>query len=581
MKKIIVLIGNIILPMFFLQAQAQVIKSKSTIKAYSQVAAQQTSAAANASSATTNVNSAAATTASTNGFAASLLYTKTKKVGKTTTLSITKRTPDYKTKPTVSNVLNADNEEVSPTNPRVVCKTEVRKFTAENMNQDIVDPSAMSLIKLGGVFSLENMQSGNYNCINASRSPIKILLRDASQNAILVDNPDATSLQQALDRVRNIPFSAAPSGLGSFLSTTQVTSRESLDIAAGLSFSGFGFDASNKFNYNSNSSTNKFLLSYTSANYIAEAQPLSAGALFSTPDAYSTFTPVYVSQITYGTKLLVFFEENISEEEIKNKFEASYGPVKGNLDIEVKNRLANTNFKIYLYGSSEGLFTVTGYEDMLTKVNELLTRVAIGNKTNPIQMGQPISYQLKFMDGDIAVTSAKVEDIPQKICGPNPEMPLDLEVNMDGLQLDGGVFFGWLDAQVVDASGNDKGIKGFWIKNREDDYYQSTPANPSSPMISQTYSLIDKSTRDNGYLRIWYRVQNRDIGGTDVRLSYLNTVDVDYALNPIRGGWKGNYIDVPLKEILAVRPGEKMQIKRTIQNGSKAVTMSFSAKFKF
>jgi Thiol-activated cytolysin len=511
-----------------------------------------------------------------------LLNTVSKKVGKTTTVYITKRTPDYKPRPTGSNVVSASDEEVQQDN-RFVCRNEVRKFTAENMTQDIMTPEATALIKLGAVYGLQNIQSGNYKTLSIDRSPINVFLRDASQNTELVSNPTDLALQQALDRVRNIPFSSTPSGLGSFLTSTQVTSRESLDIAAGLSFSGFGFDASNKFNYNSSSSTNKFLLNYTSASYIAEVKPITDGAFFTNAAAYSSITPVYVSKITYGVKLLVFFEENISEDELKNKFEFSGYGVKADLGVEVKNRMANTTFKIYLYGANEALFTVSGYDNMIAKVNELLGKIATNNKRMPIEMGQPISYQLNFMDGDIAVTSAKVEDIPQRICGPNPNMPLDLEVSLDGLQLDGGVFFGWLDAQVVNGAGQDMGAKPFWIKNREDDYYQSTTANAQSPMVVQSFPQIDRDTRNNGFLRLWYRVQNRDRGGTDVRLSYLNTAVVDLAPNPIpaRGGWAGNYIDVPLKEIIPLKPGERKEMKYTIQNGGNLVTFTYSAKFKF
>lgn len=513
------------------------------------------------------------------------LNSLSKKVGNNTTLTITKRSADWKPKASNNVVLSATNDEVNPSNVQQVCRTETHRYTAENLDQDIMNPNALGLIKLGGVYSLENMQSGNYNTITTNRAPINIYITNAAQRAKLVTNPDILSLQAALDYVRAIPYPVSPSSLGQFLESTQVTNTESLDMAAGLSYSGFGFNGNDKFQYDSKNTTNKFLLNYTAANYIAYAEPISSGALFTNPNQLNNFTPVYISQIVYGSRLLVYFEENVSQDEVKNGFSASYtgaiGSINASLDMDVQNRMKKTTFKIYLFGSNDQLFIETGLDAMLARVNTLLGQLSIGTKKSPLQMGQPISYQLKYMDGDIAVTSCKVEDIPQKICGPNPLMPLDLQVDMDGLNLEGGVMFGWLDAEVVNGNGGSISIKPVWIKDRNDDYWQSTIAVPSKPMVQMTFDKIDKPTRDFGALRIWYRVQNRDIGGTDVRLKYLNDNVVDRATNGLHGSWQGNFVDIPLNKIMAVKPGETQTNVITIQSGSKKMEMTFSSQFKY
>ena len=486
-----------------------------------------------------------------------LLNNYSKKIG-TTTFTISKKTPDKKERISENKLVSASAEEVDPTDKHRVCRSETRRYTAETMTQEVLTPEAINNLKLGGVYSLENMQSGNYNAIYTDRLPINISL-DQGTSSILVENPSETSLREALNKVKAIPFPATPTSFGSFLSTTQVTSEESLNAAANVSYSGFGFNAAYQFKYNKSSSSHKFLLTYVNPTYTAVAEPANNNRLFFKDNNLNTDQSlVYISQITYGIKLMVYFEGNVNIEDINNKLEAGGYGAKGSLETEYKNRLSKTIFKIFLYGSNETLRTVKGYDDMLANVDELLKNISIKGKKIPLELGQPLSYQLRFMDGDVAVTSCKVEDIPQKICGPNPIMPLDLEINLASY-LHGG--FG-IDGNIKAA-----------LRIGDNEFYNtplySVPSQArigrnaddiTGPVSSITIPSVSKEARDNGVLRL-YGIWNSN---GDYYMSGVNLATGPFLKNIY-------YKDIPLKSILEGTPGNPVEIKMEFRGKNKVL----------
>ena len=496
---------------------------------------------------------------------AALITTYSKKNGNTT-LTLYKASPDKTTKQAVNKVMSSSDEIAEG---KMICRTETRRYTAETMNQDILNPDAIANLRLGGVYSLEKMQAGNYISVNTNRLATNVYLSNASQNAITVANPDELSLQQALDKVKYIPYPVTPSGASAFISTTQVTSAECLNVAANLSYSGFGFNASAEFKYNKDEKKNKFLLSYVNPTYTAFATPTQQGMFFGDPTLNTDNSYVYINQITYGVKLMVYFEENVSAEEINGKLEAGGWGFKGGFETEVKNRMQSTNFKIYLYGSSEPLFVVVnGYDEMIRKVNQLLKDISIKNQIYPLQMGQPISYQLRFLDGGIAITSCRVEDIPQQICGPNPNIGLDLSVNLESYIHGGYGIDGNLRASLV-YNGNEywsASIYGVPSQAR----IGSRDSRATGPVATLTIPNVSKEARTDGFLRItgvWNSNGDYFMSGINMQAGNGNTF------------WK----DIPLRDIIASAPGNpfttSMEFKETQHSTATSFIPTISAKF--
>lgn len=509
-----------------------------------------------------------------------------KKIGNAT-LAIQKRTQDYQAKIATNKTIKSDNEEGNLETDKTICRMEVKQYTSENLDQDVLQPEAIGNLTLGGVYDLKDLQKASYRSIYGQRNPMVISMDD-TPNQENVTTPGDNSLSAALQKLRTKPFPVTPAGHGTYLSSTQVTNTSTLNVAASLSYSGYGIKASDIFQYNKNSTTNKFLITYKRIAYTAYAKPADGqgGKLFQNDSINTNPDLVYIDKISYGAKLLVFFEANITEEDVKNGFKAQGYGINATLDLEVANRLSNTKFQVYLYGDNAPLsIPVTGYDAMVTKVNELLSKISGIGKKNPIELGQPLSYSLKFLDGDIAVTSCKVEDIPQKICGPNPNYPLDFKATLDGYNIEGGNIFGWVDVEILNAKGDRKyrGDTGYietvFIKNRDAAIYQNISPNNRSPLTEKIYKNISQADRETGTVRIWYRIQNRKIGGTDVFLTKIDNADFDCCFNGLHGNYKGQFIDFPLKDFLANQFGQAVSKTITIRNGDKVFSPTFSFKF--
>ena len=109
-----------------------------------------------------------ATSAASTSPALLVLNSYTKKNGNTT-LTLYKGTADKTTKPAENKAIATSNETVSG---NTVCRTETRRYTAETMAQEILSPEAVNNIKLGAVYSLVKMQTGDYSTIATNRAPV-------------------------------------------------------------------------------------------------------------------------------------------------------------------------------------------------------------------------------------------------------------------------------------------------------------------------------------------------------------------------------------------------------------------------
>jgi len=67
-----------------------------------------------------------------------------------------------------------------------------------------------------------------------------------------------------------------------------------------------------------------------------------------------------------------------------------------------------------------------------------------------------------------------------------------------------------------------------------------------------------------------------------VFINKLNDTNFDFANNGQHGPYKGNFIDFPLKDFLALKPGEKpTPLKVRLTNQDKTVTLTLSPQFLF
>ncbi len=449
-----------------------------------------------------------------------------------------------------------------------ICKTEYRKLDVTNLNQDVLNPDDIKYLRLGAIYNLDEFKKGNFNNIKEDRAPLSLNIPGI--RSIKVDTPDEDNLANAMTDLLNTPFVKRPAGNGQFYESKIVNSKTELEIAAGLSYSGCGFSAKATFDYNESSTKNKCLVTYLYPVFTAQ---ISSGKNYFT-DANLNINQdlVVIDGITYGAKLLVFFESELDQDKLKLGFSGSGWGSNANFSYEEKNELNKTTFKVFLYGSSQPIQIVNSYEQVNTAIQQMINEICAPNKKYPIELGAPISYSLRFLNGDIAATNCNANELPSQVCTTNPaNITKNLTVNLQSLTLKGGNHFGWIDFEILDGSeahnrrGND--IKTVWNVNRDQATYQSI-GNEQNPVTSVTFENINATDRANGYLRIWTRLQNRKIGGTDAFLVKQDNPNPDQGKNFQHGDFSGQYYDIKLSDILNQRPGAKFNTTLMRRSGN-------------
>lgn len=433
-----------------------------------------------------------------------------------------------------------------------ICRTEYHTVSAENMNQDVLDVNAINNLRLGGVYSVEELGKGNFTPIEMNRAPF-YLTKDQQVEEELIQQPNNLNLEKGLKALLSKPFSSTPS-INQYLESKTTNSELSLKINAGVSYSGYGIDAKTTFNYNKGSVRNKYLVNYTHAIFQVKAAPV--GKFFNDDAQNQNNNLVYIDKITYGVRLLVFFESDMDSTEVRASFNGGGFGVKADASLETKKKSQNTEFKILLYGDKTPLqLTAIGFDNLDKEVNRLLNAVAVGNKTNPHELGKPISYSLRFLNGDIAATSLKAENIPTQFCRPNEDVPMNLQVSAQATHGGYGVY-GWMDAELLNADGMSIGVQTILEVS---DRAKIGSGESATAFKTINFNNISKADRDGGKLRIWGWI-NSDGGHF---MHGLSLRQMSYTTGPKGHGSNQYFMDIPLRDFMSC-----MDINNKDSNGN-------------
>jgi len=449
-----------------------------------------------------------------------------------------------------------------------ICKTEYRKLDVTNLNQDILNPDDLKYLRLGAIYNLDEFKKGNYNNLTDARNPISLNIPGIK--SIKVDSPDETTLADAMTDLLNTPFVKRPTGAGQYYESKIVNSKTELEIAAGVSYSGCAYSAAATFGYNESSTKNKCLVTYLYP--VFTAQIASGKNYFTDSNLNNNQDLVVIDGITYGAKLLVFFESSLDQEKLKAGFSGSGWGASANFSAEEKKELNETTFKIFLYGSSQPVRVMNSYDQVGPAIQQMINEICDQNKKYPLELGAPISYSLRFLNGDIAATNCNANELPSHVCTTNPANGTkNLTINLQSLTMKGGNNFGWIDFEILDGSAehNRRGedIKTVWNVNRDNATYQNQ-GDAQNPITSVTFENINANDRVNGFLRIWTRLQNRKIGGSDAFLVKQDNPNQDEGLNNMHGEYSGQFYDIKLSDILNQRPGQKYSTTLVRKSGN-------------
>ncbi|KQB98863.1 hypothetical protein AQF98_21225 [Pedobacter sp. Hv1] len=303
-------------------------------------------------------------------------------------------------------------------NGAVKCITEYKTIDVRNPDQDVLSLAATENVAIGAVYQLSDFTNGKFNPIGENeqnRTPIRLSISQTTVNQ-LVDFPSVDNLMVARDAVLNKPVALA--NPKQTLKSNEVYSMQDLNLRASVGYFGPGIDVAAELKMNQNSKNHKYLLEVNRESFIMTARPTITGKFFTDDALNKKDDLIYVDKITYGAKLLVYFEDASDLSDIETDVSGEYGTASAKFNSKYKQALQNTNFSIFAYGlpaNVNAINSVKGYDAMMNEVNRLL-RSFDGQNKSANKFGSPISYSLKFLNGDVAVCSGQMENLPQTTC---------------------------------------------------------------------------------------------------------------------------------------------------------------------
>lgn len=416
----------------------------------------------------------------------------------------------------------------------VKCVTEFKSLDIQNPDQDVLSGAAISNISLGAIYKLSDFTSGAFNNIGENednRNPIRLSVEQTSLNT-LVNQPTVDNLQTAFGGLLEKKSVTALKNK-EILKATEVFSANDLNINAAVSYWSPGVDIKDELKFNQKSSSHKFLLDFSRESFIITARPTITGKFFKDETLNTRTDAVYVDKITFGARLLVYFEKTEDLMQIENELSGSYATLDASTKQKYEQQLKNTKFTIFSYGLPGNLVLTKeaiGFNAMWQIVTNAMESFKNQEKyiTN---FGKPISYSLKFLNGDVAVCTGKMENLPQTTCSTeNWKWKVEFAglycEKTDDSPSNGDEINGWIDITGWNSDGtihrdelNRKGDSGF-------NKVVKFKPHEKNQMINQEMIFNFNQGDDNAYIQIRSRIWDVEDTKNDYSSSSNETADV-------------------------------------------------------
>ena len=263
-----------------------------------------------------------------------------------------------------------------------------------------MDPTT-DVIYPGALIKGESISTGMYTPIVFPRKPLTLsisLENIEGDVARTIDDPKLSTIRQAVRDILSQKITGATPADFSF-EKKAVYSEQQLKIALKASYESAVLKVSGSFDFSKSETRSrtvaKFMQKYYSIDIDIPAQPSD---FFKTPIALSalgSYSPMYVSTVTYGRLALFMVESSKSNTEVEAALQASYDAAikaSGSIETKYSDVLAASTISVYVCGGSgEGaVASISGYAAFANYIT------SGGNYTKD-SPGAPISYKLRYL----------------------------------------------------------------------------------------------------------------------------------------------------------------------------------------
>lgn len=266
----------------------------------------------------------------------------------------------------------------------------------------------------GAILRGDSLSGGGFTETAFERTPmtysLSVLDGGSGPRSATMQNPSLSEFRDTIGVVLsqadlgNVPVSAN-------VKITEIKSETELDFALGLGVNSPQLDVKANFDFNSQEIRSHYLLTIDSAFFTADVDAIINPSDVFAPsvtleEMQQKFSdgnpPVYISSITYGTRIYVAIESQFDSTEVGAALEASFnnGPitVDGNTSLGFKEVLQSSSFNLVALGASSsqlsGLTSALASADPIAGVKAFLQSPTLFSAAN---IGVPVSFQMKYL----------------------------------------------------------------------------------------------------------------------------------------------------------------------------------------
>ncbi len=336
-----------------------------------------------------------------------------------------------------------------------ICSTQKRQLKASNNTFFLLDDQRSGSLFPGNILSISDIESGNYkSAITPQRRPYRIstdisgLTKTASatvKDANLADFRNAKT--QLLNKTNFNATIGAKAKLGTFKSTNSEVDFN-IKVSGGVNY----LLQSGGFSFAYNKTNKKY-------RYVVEIEKIYYNIDFTPEEDFFVKQNIpknpdwlYVSNVRYGTKLILSIESDYSLDNVKSAMEYRYngGIISGGGKVAVKYRktLKNTEITPITLGEQPAEYLSKLIQDPTGKT---FAEAFAYDKIDANTQLYPLSYTLRYVEDNAVATIETYASYNQQICSKRRNI-IRIEVkdvfvarsDDQSSQTNGEELFGWL-----------------------------------------------------------------------------------------------------------------------------------------
>ncbi|GGF38024.1 hypothetical protein GCM10011339_28230 [Echinicola rosea] len=285
----------------------------------------------------------------------------------------------------------------------------------------LLEKGTDGLIYPGSLLTAESVLSGDYKeILGVTKRPLNIVfdIRGMTGAKNKWIEPTYSNYVNALGEMEAKPISGSQPAYVNF-TTSEVKSEEHLKVAVGANFGVWKFsNISTDFKLDQERTKTVTVGKFVQEYFTVTADRPSDGVYieeYPDPSIFGSYSPMYVSELTYGRVALFFAESTHSSDSVGAALEASFNFLangSGNVSTAQKNILNTSRIKTLIHGGSSGdaaYVFVNGYEGLKDYVSQ-------GGEMTNDSRGAIISYKLRNLSTHYTGTINISADYEEREC---------------------------------------------------------------------------------------------------------------------------------------------------------------------